>query len=121
MPGRWRQDWTVPTLVTVAIPTLNAGQTFAQTLEAVRAQRLDRQLQLLICDSGSSDHTVALARAHGAEVIEIRREEFSHGGTRNLLMSRAEGHHVAFLTQDAVPASEHWLAELLTAFTLARD
>ena len=35
MPGRWRQDWTVPTLVTVAIPTLNAGQTFAQTLEAV--------------------------------------------------------------------------------------
>jgi rhamnosyltransferase len=104
---------------TVAIPTLNAGPDFAQTLAAVQAQRVDREVQLLVCDSGSEDDTTDIARAYGAQVIEISRESFSHGGTRNLLMSKARGDLVAFLTQDAVPAGEDWLAELLGAFTLA--
>jgi rhamnosyltransferase len=107
--------------VTVAIPTRNAGPDFGQTLAAVRAQRVDREVQVLICDSGSADQTVALARSHGADVIEIPRESFSHGGTRNLLMSQARGEHVAFLTQDAVPAAEDWLARLIAAFELAPE
>src|SRR5450755_3548064 len=104
--------------VTVAIPTLNAGPEFDRTLAAVRAQRIDRTLQLLICDSGSADDTVAAARAYRADVLQITRETFSHGGTRNLLMSHATGDHVAFLTQDAVPAADDWLATLLSAFRL---
>lgn len=111
----------VPSVVTVAIPTLNAGPEFIRTLTAVRAQRIDRQLQLLICDSGSVDGTVTVARAHGAEVLEIDQQSFSHGGTRNLLMASAAGAHVAFLTQDAVPAGDDWLARLLGAFELAPD
>lgn len=107
--------------VTVAVPTLNAGPEFAQTLAAVRAQQVDREIELLICDSGSSDETVALARSYEARVIEIPRESFSHGGTRNLLMAQARGEHVAFLTQDAVPASSGWLAGLVGAFTLASN
>ncbi len=111
----------MPHVVTVAIPTLNAGHGFAETLAAVRAQQLDRRIQLLICDSASSDETVAVARSFGADVLEIPRASFSHGDTRNLLMSRAEGAHVAFLTQDAVPASPDWLRELLAGFSLAPD
>lgn len=117
--SQWRQDAGVSSAVTVAIPTLNAGTELGRTLAAVRAQRLDRQLQILVCDSGSTDGTVALARSHGAEVIEIPRGSFSHGGTRNLLIARATGDHVALLTQDAVPASDDWLASLLGAFELA--
>ena len=109
------------TLVTVAIPTLNAGPGFEQTLAGVRAQRLDREVELLVCDSASSDDTALLARAYDARVIAIPRDSFSHGGTRNLLMSEARGDHVAFLTQDAVPAATDWLAGLLAAFTLASD
>jgi glycosyltransferase involved in cell wall biosynthesis len=113
---------SVPNTVTVAIPTLNAGPEFARSLAAVRAQRVrDRDLELLICDSGSSDQTVGLARSYGAEVFEIPRAAFSHGATRNLLMSRARGDHVAFLTQDAVPAAEDWLERLLEGFTLPPD
>ena len=107
--------------VTVAIPTSNAGPEFARTLAAVRAQRLDSPIELLVCDSGSRDETVAIARGHGAPVIEIPRESFSHGGTRNLLVEHAAGEHVAFLTQDAVPVGERWLARLLAGFTLVAD
>ena len=62
---------------------------------------------------------MALARSYGAQVIEIPPEQFSHGGTRNLLMSRSRGDHVAFLTQDAVPAAADWLSALVAAFALA--
>jgi rhamnosyltransferase len=105
--------------VTVAIPTLNAGPAFVETLTAVRAQQVDREVQLLICDSGSGDRTIAVARSFGADVIEIPRRSFSHGSTRNLMMTRARGDHVAFLTQDAVPADQHWLGRLLSGFRLA--
>jgi rhamnosyltransferase len=107
--------------VTVAIPTLNAGPDFERTLAAVRAQRVDRDMQLLICDSGSADDTLAVARAHDADLIQIPGGSFSHGGTRNLLMAQARGDHVAFLTQDAVPSTEDWLVRLLAAFELAPD
>jgi rhamnosyltransferase len=105
----------------VAIPTLNAGPSFSETLTAVRAQRVSREVHLLICDSGSSDETLQIAHSHEADVIRIPRESFSHGGTRNRLMEQARGDHVAFLTQDAVPASTDWLAQLLSGFTVAPD
>ncbi len=107
--------------VTVAIPTLNAGPGFSETVAAVRAQRIDRDVQLLICDSGSSDATVLVARAHDADIIQIPQMSFNHGGTRNRLMAAARGSHVAFLTQDAVPASEDWLTRLLGGFTVAPE
>jgi glycosyltransferase involved in cell wall biosynthesis len=105
--------------VTVAIPVRNGGPLLGEVLDAVRAQRVDRPLEILVADSGSSDGSAELARSRGATVIPIAR--FSHGGTRNLLMERASGAHVAFLTQDAVPAHEGWLATLLAGFALADD
>ena len=44
----------MPGIVTVAIPTLNAGPGFARTLGAVSRQRLDdrAELELIVCDSG---------------------------------------------------------------------
>jgi rhamnosyltransferase len=113
----------VHAVVTVAIPTLNAGDGFHETLAAIQGQRLleGRELELLICDSGSDDATRAAAIAHGARVIEISRQQFSHGDTRNLLMAQARGTYVAFLTQDGVPADDRWLEQLLVGFALAPE
>ncbi len=107
--------------VTVAIPTRNGARTLERTLTAVRGQELAAEIELLVCDSGSRDGSVALARRFGAELIEIPPAAFSHGATRNLLVERAQGQHVAFLTQDAEPADAHWLARLLDGFSLAGD
>ncbi len=46
-------------------------------------------------------------------MIEIDPAEFGHGRTRNLAAERAGGRCIAFLTQDATPASDSWLAELV--------
>ena len=106
-------------MVTVAIPVLNGGALLGEVLAAVRAQRFDREVEILIADSGSTDGSASLARSFGATVTPVDR--FSHGGTRNALMAQARGSHVAFLTQDAVPAGPDWLAALLAGFDLADD
>jgi glycosyltransferase involved in cell wall biosynthesis len=107
--------------VTVAVPVLNGGPLFEQVLEAVASQRVDRPVELLVADSGSSDGSRALAQAAGARIIDVTANRFSHGATRNRLASEARGSHVAFLTQDSVPADERWLARLLEGFALADD
>jgi rhamnosyltransferase len=107
--------------VTVAIPVRNGGMLLRQVLEAVRAQRVDAEVEILVCDSGSSDGSVAVARSYGARVFEIPPREFSHGGTRNLLMREAVGERVALISQDATPADDRWLARLLSGFSLTED
>ena len=105
--------------VTVAIPVRDGGELLRGTLRSLAQQSVAHEL--LVCDSGSRDDSVAVARSHGARVIEIAPHEFGHGSTRNLLMREAAGEHVALLTQDAEPADEHWLERLLEGFSLADD
>ena len=107
--------------VTVAIPVLNGGERLIEVLEAVRSQSIGGSLELLVCDSGSTDRSISRAKSFGARVIEIPAAEFSHGGTRNLLMEEATGDHVAFLTQDSTPADSSWLSRLLGGFMVADD
>jgi glycosyltransferase involved in cell wall biosynthesis len=109
--------------VSVALPVLDGGALLDEVLAAVRAQRVPSsgEVEIVVVDSGSTDGSVDVARRHGATVIEIDRSEFSHGGTRDLLMRSTHGDHVAFLTQDAVPAGDGWLAALLRGFDRADD
>jgi glycosyltransferase involved in cell wall biosynthesis len=105
--------------VTVAIPVLSGGPLFAGVLEALGGQTVEHEL--LVCDSGSSDGSLELARGSGARIFSIEPGSFSHGGTRNRLMETAGGKWVALLTQDAQPADERWLERLLAGFELGSD
>jgi O-antigen biosynthesis protein len=107
--------------VSVAIPVYNGARYLDEVLTAVRTQRADREVELLIVDSGSSDRSLEIAEKHGARIHRIPKREFSHGGTRNLAMQLASGDHVAFLTQDATPAHDGWLAAMLDGFEQAED
>jgi rhamnosyltransferase len=107
--------------VTVALPVRDGGPLLGAVLDAVRGQEVDRPVEVLVIDSGSTDGSAELARRHGARVVEIPPAEFSHGATRNRLMELASGDHVAFLSQDSEPADSGWLAALLRGFEAADD
>ena len=59
-----------------------------------------------------------MLRAAGFEVRTIRRQEFDHGGTRQLAADALEDDAdvIVFLTQDAIPADATAVASLLGAF-----
>jgi O-antigen biosynthesis protein len=107
--------------VTVAIPVLDGAAYLDEVLEAVRRQRVDLPVEILVVDSGSTDGSLEIARRHHATLIEIPQSEFSHGGTRNLAVEQSTGDVVAFLTQDATPASDEWLASMVEGFEQSDD
>ncbi len=103
------------TSVSVVIPVKDGGPLLERVFAAVRAQAPH---ELLVIDSGSRDRSRELARAAGAELIQIEPHEFGHGRTRNLGAERTNGELIAFLTQDAVPM-DGWLDALRDSFELA--
>ncbi|KAA3520917.1 glycosyltransferase [Agrobacterium tumefaciens] len=99
----------------VVIPVKNAISIVPQVLSQVLAQQTDWPFEIIVIDSGSRDGTAEYLRSlDSIRLIEIPPSEFGHGKTRNLGASAAEDtEFVAFLTHDAVPKDEYWLANLV--------
>jgi len=100
----------------VYIPTLNGGPHFVALLEVLARQHAPIGRRVVI-DSGSRDGTVEAARASGFEVMGLGNTGFDHGGTRQLAIEAyPEADIYIFLTQDAIPADESTLANIIRAF-----
>lgn len=98
------------------IPTLNGGTRFVALLNALAKQQTPIAHRVVI-DSGSSDGTVAAARAAGFEIMGLGDVPFDHGGTRQRAIDAyPEADIYVFLTQDAIPADESALTNMIRAF-----
>jgi rhamnosyltransferase len=102
-------------VISVLIPVKDGGPDLVRCLEAIAAQKIEDEVEVVVVDSGSSDGSADLARELGAEVHEIPAGEFVHGATRNLAARLSSGNVLVFTTQDAVPANDQWLARLVGA------
>jgi rhamnosyltransferase len=98
--------------VSVIVPTLNAGSTFAELIHRLKRQTVSIS-DIQIVDSDSHDGTAETAGRLGCKVTVIPRKGFDHGGTRNLGVEMSSGEILVFLTQDALPLSEEFLARLI--------
>ena len=101
--------------VSVLIPTLGAEPWLGELVPALAAQRVEGGHELVVVDSDSRDCTRQLLRRAGARVEWIPRSAFGHGRTRNHLARLARGEVLVYLSQDAAPEGEHFLAELCAA------
>ena len=102
--------------VSICIPAKNGGELFRQVLEAVFRQRTRLRYEVICVDSGSTDGTLEIIRSYPEiRLKQIAPETFGHGKTRNLAASLGTGEFIVFLTQDAIPAWEGWLEEMVGA------
>jgi Predicted glycosyltransferases len=100
--------------VTVTILTWNGERYLGDILGALDDQQYGGAFDVLVVDSGSTDRTLQIVAEHpSVRLHEIPNEEFGHGTTRNLAAELATGEIVAYLTHDAVPLGEDWLASLV--------
>jgi rhamnosyltransferase len=99
-------------LLSIIIPVKNAGADLERCLSAIDRQEIDEAVEVIVVDSGSSDDSIAVARSHGATVLEIPPASFTHGGSRNLGAVQAAGDLLVFVSQDAYPVGGNWLALL---------
>jgi len=101
----------------LVVPTLNPGDNFRAWIESVKQQTVKPD-RVLVVDSSSTDRTVVLALEAGFEVQCIRRDQFSHGGTRQAIVNRLpKCEIILFLTQDAILSRPDSLKRLLAPFS----
>ncbi|WNS75200.1 glycosyltransferase [Bacillus sp. DTU_2020_1000418_1_SI_GHA_SEK_038] len=99
--------------VSVIIPTLNAEQDLKNLLPLIPKRE---DIEIIVIDSSSNDHTKDVSISYGAQVIEVERRNFNHGGTRNLAAKEARGEIIVYLTQDAILFDDKSIDKLISAF-----
>lgn len=99
--------------ISVIIPTLNAEHEIEALLIALDRQSIQPN-EILVVDSASEDKTIELVQKHKrVRLLEIDRQDFNHGTTRDMALNESSGDFVCFLTQDAVPVSDDYLKRLV--------
>ena len=91
-------------MVSILIPSYNAGSLFATLLEKLSRQQL-RLFEIIVVDSSSTDDTLAIAKSHGVRTLVIPKQEFDHGGTRTQMGKMAKGDVLVYVTS---PLALRW-------------
>jgi len=100
-------------LLDVVIPTYNGIGEIEKVVEALRSQSLYPQMAIYCVDSSSRDGTAEwLAAQKDIKTTTIPQREFQHGRTRNFGASLGNSPNIAFLTQDAIPATSYWASDI---------
>lgn len=99
--------------ISLVIPTLNAGEEIGDLLKRLLAQTVVPD-EFLVVDSASTDNTASIAKEYpDVRVLSIERKDFNHGLTRDMALREATGDIVCFMTQDAVPANDKFVENLI--------
>ncbi len=99
--------------ILVIIPTLNAAKFIKEQLELLQKQTV--HANVIILDSTSSDNTLNIAHKYSVKTLSIKRKDFNHATTRNLV-KRYDADFYLFMTQDAMPYDDTLVENLLKPF-----
>ncbi|WP_430934756.1 glycosyltransferase family 2 protein [Saccharicrinis sp. 156] len=103
-------------LISIVIPVKNGISTIESCLDGIQKQTLFKQCEIIVIDSGSADGTLELVKNYPVRLVEIPPKAFNHGATRNFGVSLAKGEFVVMTVQDATPADEFWLENMIRHF-----
>ncbi|WP_245861278.1 glycosyltransferase family 2 protein [Microbacterium aurantiacum] len=121
--ARTRGEFAGPVTVTVLIPAHNEEASLPLTLESLKAQSSPPTRVLVVADN-CTDRTVAVARAHGADVFETVGNTHKKGGALNqaledLLPTLGDNDTVMVMDADS-QIGEDFLTEAVRRFTVDR-
>ena len=105
--------------VSIVLLVYNGERYLEEVLTSIFGQETKYTFEVIAIDSGSRDGSLEILKKFPVKVHEIPNAEFGHGKTRNLGRKLSKGDYVVFLTQDATPANENWLENLVSC--VAKD
>lgn len=99
-------------VASVVIPVLNGEKTIGDLLSALKNQAGVGPFEIIVVDNGSTDGTMAIARSHGALVLQ--QPVRGPSAARNLGMQHAQSDILVYTDSDTIP-TRRWVASLLEA------
>lgn len=107
-------DPAMPT-VSIVIRALNEAEHLPALFSGLLRQSRQPD-QVILVDSGSVDDSVAIASAHGAEIVHIAPDEFSFGRALNRGCAHATGDVIVVVSAHVYPLDEKWLEQMVAPF-----
>jgi glycosyltransferase involved in cell wall biosynthesis len=104
----------MPVRLSAVISSLNGAARIHRALDALEAQTIRPELEIIVVDDGSTDGTADIALARGATVIRHERNQ-GVSGARNTGARAAKAPVVAFLDDDCAPPPG-WAEALLSGY-----
>lgn len=102
--------------VHVIIPTYKPDEKLDKNLAMLKKQTLRPDRILLINTEEELFQSKVFPTLEQGDIIHIPKSEFDHGGTRNRAAATCDCDYMVLLTQDAIPADEYLLENLIKAF-----
>lgn len=102
--------------VTVIIPVYKPDKKFPVLLKRLQSQSFPIEKILIMNTEKKYWQESWIKGMENVEVIHIRKAEFDHGGTRARAAGMCSSEILMFFTQDALPADEFAVENLLKAF-----
>jgi Predicted glycosyltransferases len=101
---------------TVIIPTYKPGQTFLRLLKAIGEQSVQPQ-QIIVMNTDSSFWNPIFDKVSSKiKVVQITKDEFDHGGTRDAAAQMADTDILLYITQDVTLKDSDVFATMLQYF-----
>jgi glycosyltransferase involved in cell wall biosynthesis len=99
--------------ISIIIRTKNEERLIDRTLSAIFQQDIDLPFEVIVVDSGSTDHTLDIVRRHEVRLYEIDGRDFTYGSALNVGAGFAKGRYFINLSAHCIPIDNRWIANLL--------
>jgi len=101
--------------VSVVIRCFNERRHIGNLLDALRRQTHTPH-EVIVVDSGSTDGTLDIVRAHPCRLLQIDPADFTFGRSLNVGCAAATGDVLVIASAHVLPRREDWLARLVAPF-----
>jgi rhamnosyltransferase len=99
----------------IVIRACNEEKHIPRLLQGIEQQTL-KDPEIILVDSGSTDHTLDIVSQYPVNVVQIQPEEFSFGYSLNRGISHAHGDLIVIVSAHVYPVYPDWLERLLAPF-----
>lgn len=103
--------------ISIVTPTFNSTRTISDMLQSVRSQSYPQdKIEIIICDGGSKDGTVLIAKRYGARVHKIDPKKQNAEYNKAVGISYATGDIIAMVDHDNILPHNQWLRNMVQPF-----
>jgi glycosyltransferase involved in cell wall biosynthesis len=99
----------------IIIRAYNEEKHIGRLLEGIQQQTV-QNVEILLVDSGSTDHTISIAQQYPVKVVHIRPDDFTFGRSLNRGIEAASAELCVFASAHVYPVYPDWLERLLAPF-----
>lgn len=102
--------------VDVIIPTYKPGSKFIELLAMLNRQTIKPDKIILVNTDKSFFNESLISDYENITLYHIRKKDFDHGRVRHAAIMKSDADYVLMMTDDAIPANEKLVENLLKAF-----